>query len=258
MHIDIEVIKPIIKKAREIALPYYGNVAHIEKSAQMNDVLTALDTEIETYLKSELAIHYPDIAFVGEETGGDRSATRKWLCDPIDGTALFVRGMPFCTTMLALIEDGQVTFSVIYDFVTDHFYHAIKGAGAFCDGAPIHVSDRSSGKAYLSWETHLTKPENLETHFQLMKHGSFFKTMTAGHEFILVATGKIEGRICFDPFGGDYDYAAGSLLVSEAGGVVANIGSSVYDYTNLNFIASNKEIFSALTQGPDAVFPIQS
>ena len=63
----------------------------------------------------------------------------------------------------------------------------------------------------------------------------------------------------WDPldYGKDYDFAPGSLLVSEAGGVVANIGKTTYDYRNLNFIASNRPVFTALTEGAGALFPIQ-
>ncbi len=80
------------------------------------------------------------------------------------------------------------------------------------------------------------------------------QTISAGYEFVLVATGKIEARICFDPFGKDYDFAPGSLLVSEAGGIVANIGLTTYDYRNTNLIAGNKSVFENYTSGEAAIF----
>ena len=80
---------------------------------------------------------------------------------------------------------------------------------------------------------------------------------SAGYEYILVAVGKLEGRVCFNPYGEDYDYAPGSLLVSEAGGKVTNIGSTKYDFNNLNFIAANKPLYKEWTEGKDALFPIE-
>ncbi len=257
MTVDIAGVEPIIRKVREMVLPYYGNVEHRSKSELAYDIVTDLDVSVENFFREALSKIYPDVTFVGEETGGDRTAKKMWLCDPIDGTAHFVRGTPFCTTMLALIEDGVVTFSVIYDFVTDTLYYAQRGQGAFCNGTPIHVSDRSLKGSYLSWETHLLKEENLQTHLRLVRKSSFFKTICAGYEFTLVASGKIEGRICFDPFGKDYDFAAGSLLVSEAGGVVVNIGKNHYNYTNLDFLAVNPTVYSELTTGEDAIFPAE-
>jgi len=158
--------------------------------------------------------------------------------------------------MLALIEDGQVTFSVIYDFINDVCYHATRGKGAFRENERIHVSDRPLESAYLGWESHLDKPENLESFLKLREKVILFKTISAGYEYVLVATGKIEGRVNFDPHGKDYDFAPGSLLVSEAGGVVANLGSTTYNFRNTDLIAANPKVFEKLTSGPEAIFPI--
>lgn len=255
MLIDPAAIESIIRSVRGIVLPHWGSATFTAKSELAHDLVTELDVKVEELLKAELAKLYPDVAFVGEETGGDRSAERMWLCDPIDGTVHFIRGMPFCSTMLAYIEDGRVMASWIYLFVDDVLYHAVRDDGAFRDSVPIRVSERTLAQSYMGWETHSGKPENLEKHLKLTAVSSFFKTVSAGYEFCLVADGRLEGRICFDPWGKDYDFAAGSLLVEEAGGVVVNIGSETYDYTNLNFLACNPTVFKALTEGPEAIFP---
>lgn len=70
--------------------------------------------------------------------------------------------------------------------------------------------------------------------------------MSAGFEFTMIAQGKIDGRIQIDPFDSYYDYAAGALLVLEAGGVVTNFGSDKYDFKNLNFVATNSIIYREL------------
>ncbi len=251
----IEQIDPLIRKVREIILPFYGNVEHKEKNGS-HDLVTEIDVRVENFLREELANLFPEIAFVGEETGGDRTASRKWLCDPIDGTSYFIRGVPFCTTMLALIENDIVTFSIIYDFIGNKLYHATRGKGAFCDNEPIHVSDRPLKKSFLSWEIQPTIDADLVMHKRLCKDALFTKMICAGYEFVLVATGKAEGRLTINPSGKDYDFAPGSLLVEEAGGKVANIGSRVYDYRNLRFLATNPVVFKELTEGPDTIFPI--
>lgn len=257
MMIDEKAVEKAVRGVREMLLPhYYGEIAFTSKSDRGYDLVTELDVAVEEYLRAELGKLYPDIPFVGEETGGDREAKRKWLCDPIDGTAHFIRGNPFCTTMLALIEDGQVNMSFIYDFVGDVMYSAVRGQGAYRNGEPIHVSDRPLKGSYMGWETHIDQGENLKKDLALRATSSFFKSICAGTEFAMVAMGKLEGRICFDPFGKDYDFAPGSLLVEEAGGIVRNIGSSTYDYTNFNFIASNPVVYKELTEGPKALFPL--
>ena len=72
----------------------------------------------------------------------------------------------------------------------------------------------------------------------------------------MVACGQLEGRICLNPYGKDYDFAAGSLLVQEAGGIVANLGKNTYDYTETNLVAVSKKLFESLTLGEDPIFPI--
>ena len=80
--------------------------------------------------------------------------------------------------------------------------------------------------------------------------------ISAGFEYAMVASGKLDARISLDPYGKIWDFAPGSLLVAEAGGVVANIGSKGYDYRNFNFIAANPVIYKELTEGKNPLFPI--
>lgn len=254
-----DAVLPIIRRARKILLPHYGKVEFQTKQSDKRfELITDLDTRVEQFLKNEIAKAYPDIAFVGEEGDRDRNAKRFWLVDPIDGTTPFIRGIPFCTTMVALIEDGQVVFSAIYDFVQDIMYHAEKGKGAFANSEPIHVSNRPLRGACLVWQTHLDQEENMRWFLRLRKKCVLWHFGPSGFEFALIASGKLDGLVCVTPHGKDYDFAPGSLLVSEAGGVVANIGRRNYDYRNGNFIVANPQVFAGLTEGRDAIFPIPS
>ena len=243
-----DTVLSIVREAGNIALPGWG-LASItaEKSGHPADIVTEFDTKVEEFLKEKLAEVFPEIEFVGEEGSGNRDAARFWLVDPIDGTGHYMRGLPFCTTMLALIENGVVTFSVVYDFVGDKMYWAEKGKGAYMNDIPIHVSDRNSAQSYISWETHEEKIENLQKIAAFDKTGCF-RSISAGWEFAMVACGKLDARVSFDAWGKDYDFAPGSLLVAEAGGVVTNIGSSGYDYKNTNLIAGNAKIHKEIAE----------
>lgn len=247
MDIQIETLKPILDEIREIVMPHFGNVEFERKDDDWGSPITELDMAVENHLKEALAKHYPDIEFVGEETGGDRSAKRKWLCDPIDGTSLFIRGIPYCTTMLAFIEDDVVQFGLIYNFVTNDLYWAKRGHGAFKNDQRLQVSDKTPDRSYIFWEANIDKEENQQRLMQLNKFG-LMKLMCAGQEFALIAEGKIEGRVTFDAYGNDYDFAAGSLLIEEAGGIVTNIGSDTYDYRNTDFIAATPLLHKHLTE----------
>lgn len=255
---DIEAAIQVVQEAgQKLALSFGKTDSFRSKSGSAADVVTRLDIDTEKLIEERLMAHDPAIGFAGEESGGRKGTGRYWLLDPIDGTAHFIRGIPFCTTMLALVEDGQVVASVIYNFVTKELYTAQKGKGAELNGKPILVSERKLEESYLFVESNLGNEKNLPTYVALRKKTTIMQTINCGYEYGLIASGKIEGRICFDPYGADWDYAAGSLLVSEAGGVVANMGKDSYDFTNHDFIASNKAVYAELTQGSDALFPLK-
>jgi myo-inositol-1(or 4)-monophosphatase len=246
-----------MKATRPMLMERWGNADITAfKSDSAVDVVTETDVAVERQVSAALTAAYPDIGFVGEEDGGDRTASRFWLMDPIDGTGIFVRGMPFSTSMLALIEDGKVSFGAIYDFANDHMYFAERGAGAFREDERLRVSDRPLRNSYLFWEAKYDTPAGKAAFEGLRKKTAMLKTMSAGWEYAMIASGKAEGRVNVEPWGHDYDFAPGSLLVEEAGGIVANIGSRDYDYRNTNMIAANPVVFKDLTEGPDSLFPI--
>lgn len=253
-----EKVIPILRQLRPVVLPHWGSAEVIgKKSDSATDVVTEVDVEVEKIASKGLTEIYPDIEFVGEEQGGNRGAKRFWLMDPIDGTGHYIRGLPFCTTMIALIEDGQVNFSAIYDFLNDNMYWAERGKGAFRDNDRLQVSNRTLAQSYIGWEIRRDKKENDEIFSELRKRAVLFKSVSAGWEYAMIAAGKLDARICFDPYGKDYDFSPGSLLVSEAGGVVANLNSDSYDYRNTNFIAANPIIYKELTSGNNPLFPLK-
>jgi myo-inositol-1(or 4)-monophosphatase len=255
--VTAEPILHILREIRNILLPHWGQAEIVGKTdGRAFNVVTKLDTAVEEFTCHQLQKIYPDITFVGEENGGNREAERFWLMDPIDGTGHFIRGLPLCTSMLALIEEGQVTFGAVYDFLQDKMYWAQKGQGAFCDTARLQVASRTLKQSYLACETDLNKKENHLLFRKLQEMTVPLTSINAGWELAMVAAGKLDGRICCSPFGYDYDYAPGTLLIAEAGGVVANLGVKSFDYRNLDFIAASPTVFAELTEGPQALFPI--
>ncbi len=238
---------PILKEAGKELLKHFGKAEVLRnKSALPVDVVTKLDLWTEKFIASELKKLYPDIGFYGEEFGGNKSAKEFWLLDPIDGTAHFLRGVPLCTTMLALVENGQVVFSAINDFVRGDVYAAEKGRGAKQNGQPIFVSKRPLSDAYLFFEIDLDKKKNLDVFLKLKDKCMMLDTINCGFEFSQVAAGKMEGRLMLDPFGKDWDYAPGAFLVKEAGGALFNIGKNFYDYRNHSFFAGNPLVYKEL------------
>lgn len=250
------IAKRVVLEAGEVLAKNFGtaNVTH-QKSERGVDVVTQLDVDVENLIAQRLFDFDNNIGFVGEEFGERQQSDRFWLVDPIDGTSHFVRGIPYCTTMVALVEDGQVVLSLINNFVTHELFEAARGKGSKLNGQPIHVSTRSLKEAYIAYESDLKSPESLDKFLKMRHATTLLTTINCGYEYGLIASGKLEGRICVEPFGKDWDYAPGSLLVAEAGGKVTNIGNSSYDYKNHNFLATNSVVHGELTQGENALFP---
>lgn len=256
-----QALEVAIAAARDAGVELKKHYGRIDAEAKQNngtesgDIVTRLDRETETFLSNRFKAFDPTIGFRGEEFGVENHADITWLVDPIDGTSHFVRGLPFCTTMIALVDRGHVVLSVIHDFVNDQTYYAARGGGAFKNGQPIQVSDRPLNKAIVSFETRLHEPENLAPYLAVRGAvGGVIATINCGFEFAMIASGKLDGRITKHPYGMDWDFAPGSLLVQEAGGVITNHGSDKYDYTKHDFVAANPLVHAALTSGEGAVF----
>ncbi|KKR47852.1 MAG: Inositol-phosphate phosphatase [Candidatus Curtissbacteria bacterium GW2011_GWA1_40_16] len=247
----------IAKEAGVLLKPHFGKIEVVrQKSPSGPDVVTDLDVKAENLIAKRLSTETPLIGFVGEESGNSNKKDKFWLVDPIDGTAHYIRGIPVCTTMIALIDKGEVVLSVINNFVTGEVFSASKNQGAKLNGKPIRVSDRSLSESYISIESRLDDEETVKKYLELKKVTTIFHTISCGYEYGLIASGKLEGRICINPYGDDYDYAPGGVLVKEAGGVVANIGFNSYNYKNHDFIATNPIIYKELTQGQKSILPV--
>src|SRR5688572_25566435 len=222
----LAAVEETMREAGQRLAKHYGNVEHRAKSDNVWDHVTKLDLETESFLDRELEKFNPSIGFAGEEHGVTRKGEQFWLVDPIDGTGHFIRGMPFCTIMLSLIDKGRVELGAIHNFVNQEFFSARRGGGAFCNGTAISVSQRDLHNGFIHAEINVEVGKNLEVYKQLNRRCNIMDTYNCGWDFSMIASGKMEGRIVKDGWGQDWDYAAGSLLVSEAGGKVTNLDQS--------------------------------
>lgn len=246
--------------ARDVAVELrqgFGiHVAPESKSDDSWDVVTKYDLGAERRLRELLEPFDPGLDFCGEEFGGNLKSSNTWMVDPIDGTGHFTRQSPMCTTMISLIVDDEVQVGVIYNFVTDEMFSCHRGGGTYLNGQPVRVIERALKQSYLVFEINTQKANNLALYGRLEQLTAPINVMAAGHGFVVVAGGRYDGRICKDGWGYEWDYAAGPLLVEEAGGKVTNIGTDSFDWRNFDSIAANRRVHAELTEGDDAVFPL--
>lgn len=211
----------IVRSAGDIAAK-----THIKTSAA--DLVTEYDVAVEAFLKEKLLALVPDAVFFGEEEAlqGDPSKGWVFIVDPIDGTTNFVRGFRQSGISIALAREGQVEYGVVYDPYREELFSAQRGVGAFLNGQPIHVSDKPLSEGIFIMGTAIYKREYIDPSMslttQLLRRSCDFRRFgAAAQDLCYVACGRAE--LFFEYSLSPWDYAAGSLIVTEAGGVASTV-----------------------------------
>lgn len=232
-----------LHRVRPILLATYGKVDHELKYD--DTVVTHLDKQIETDMRKVLKALDPAIGIEGEEYGIEGSRETYWLIDPIDGTENFIRGLPTFRSHACLIENGKVIWTLIYYFVTDEIWTARKGKGAWRNGVQVHMQHRPLNRSWFDINVSLLNKDHIAFLQKLRPHISAYVIM---RDTGPVISGKVDGYLGLDAAGSDWDFAPRSLLFTEAGAHMTNLGSKVYDFKNHNFILAHSKNFEELTR----------
>ncbi len=183
------------------------------------DLVSVADRAVEDRIRERFAAAFPDDGILGEEGGGDVT-DRFWLIDPIDGTANFLRGVPFWCVALAYVIDGEPALGIIYDPVQDHLYAGRRGAGATRNGRPMQVAATADlAKATVAVGYAVREPHErvLSVLDRTLSVGATFKGYgSCAMALALVADGRLDAF--FEEHINAWDCLGGLLLVNEAGG----------------------------------------
>ena len=155
--------------------------------------VTIADKCINDYLIKRVKEKYPEHSVDGEEEKYLNSSKYVWVCDPIDGTSMYTRGIMVSVFSLALVFDGVPIVGVVYDPYLDKMYTAIKGNGAYCNNKKIHVNSKKFGELGLSidwcmWNN--AKYDTIELAKILRKNSKMCQVGSTAHAAMLVAEGK--------------------------------------------------------------------
>ncbi|RSK48054.1 inositol monophosphatase family protein [Hymenobacter rigui] len=220
------------------------NRSHIELKG-VHDLVSYVDKETEKLLVAGLREVLPEAGFITEEgtEGADRAEEYNWVIDPLDGTTNFVHGLPVYCVSVGLVKGNELVAGVVYEVVRDECFRAAKGAGAFCNELPIHVSDVPDlNNSLIATGFPYTKFELMNDYLQVL--GSFMRRShgvrrigSAAADLAYVAAGRFEGFFEFNL--NSYDVAAGILLVREAGGRVTEFLQDGDPLSGRQVVASN-------------------
>lgn len=206
--------------------------------------VTVADKEINRLVIEAVHETYPGHDIIGEEESSvvHRSG-RVWVCDPVDGTIPFVRGIPTSVFSLALVEDGAPIAAVIYDPWCDRLCTAEKGKGTFLNGKPVRVSEQRGLDGCAIGITTFNRADYDYTgvYGELERCGgrNAFNLGSTAYMGMLVACGLLDAHIF--PHHTVHDVAAQRLVVEEAGGRATDIrgNDQRYDGAVDGFVATN-------------------
>ena len=223
--------------AGEILKKGFGTTYSITSKDGRHDLLTEYDLKSEQYLIEAIQKKYPNHAILSEEKGGTYETTDQilWILDPIDGTVNFAHQIPiFCISIAATLND-QPLCGVIYNPITNELFHAAKGEKAFFHDEPISVSKVSRfDQAMFATGFPYNVAENpnhcIEHLTHILRQGSPIRRMgSAALDLAYLAAGRVDAfwEVILNP----WDFAAGSLIVEEAGGTITQMDNQPITFT---------------------------
>jgi len=230
----------------------FGHSEESEKQSSHN-LVTQADLASEKLICDHLHRILPTATFLREEgeSTGDEFSPEVWVVDPLDGTNNFAHGIPQFSVSIALVRDGQFQLGVVFDPNRQELFSAWKGGGAWLNGKPIHVSKRATlqqsvvctGFYYDRGELVRKTLGTIERLFMTNVRG-IRRLGSAALDLSWVACGRLDGY--FEYQLGTWDYAAGALLVAEAGGQCCDRNGADMTISAGNVIASNALIHKDL------------
>lgn len=245
---DIRRIISLVKETKEI-ITNRDMASHVKEKG-MADYVTQVDVAVQDFLKNALHTLAPEIQFLGEETGLQRMESDSyWILDPVDGTTNLMHDYQHSVVSLALCRQKEIVMGIVYDPFHDELFYAVKGGGSFLNGSPIHVSSAQKLSETIigvgTAKRELAR-ENFSRFLQVYENSQDIRRLgSAALELAYTACGRQGGY--FEVYLNPWDYAAGMLLVQEAGGKVTDwIGNAIDPAQGSQVVGTNGQIHEEL------------
>lgn len=230
-----EITLPIAFAAGKAILSFY----HASMKVTIKDddsPVTEADLAANAIILEGLQRAFPHDGYLTEETDDNPerlTKSRVWIIDPLDGTASYVHMTDQFTVNIALAVDHEIVFSVVYAPAMNELYYAIKGHGAFMlkDGQekPLHVNSKHHDYTFLSSQFHVSKKDEVyrQEKADLIGH---IQVMGSSMKPCYIARGLAEVAVKIGPGTKEWDIAAPSLVLQEAGGVFVKPNGEPFRY----------------------------
>jgi len=255
-HQFVPAMAEIAREAGALLMGYFQRRVKVEYKGDV-DLVTEADRASEALITRRIRERWPGHNILGEEgTRTEQGSEYRWYVDPLDGTTNFAHGFPVFCVSLGLEHNGERVAAVIFDPTRDEMFTAEKGAGAFLNGRPIHVSAISNlaeclvATGFPSHKRH--KNPNIFFYHQItLKTHGVRRAGSAALDLCDVACGRFDGFWEFNL--NPWDTAAGVLMVEEAGGQVTRFDGQPFRLDSKETMASNGLLHDALLREFQAI-----
>lgn len=253
IHPMLNIAIQAARNASRIILRYIDRLDSItvtEKSR--NDLVTEVDRYSEEEIVSTIEKSYPDHSILAEESGLKKRNKFCWVIDPIDGTTNYVHGIPHYAISIAMKNADKLEIAVIYDPIRDELFTASAGGGARLNNRRIRVSNVIKlESALIGTGFPFREMQNFDDYLKIFstilpKAAGIRRAGSAALDLAYVASGRFDGF--WESGLGEWDMAAGALIIKEAGGMVSDYKAGSDYLINGDIIAGNPKIFSALLE----------
>jgi len=218
----------VMKECGKIMLNADRDAAMIDEKAGHANFVTTYDKMVQVKLQESFAKILPEAVFVGEEEDIHASIEKGYafIVDPIDGTTNFIKDYHISAISVGLLKDGEQFLGAVYNPYLDELFTAVKGEGAYLNGQPIHVSNQPLSNGVVLFGTAPYYEElnrkSFDMAYEYFKQAlDIRRSGSAALDLCSIASGRAE--LYFELRLSPWDYAAGSLIVTEAGGIVTTV-----------------------------------
>jgi myo-inositol-1(or 4)-monophosphatase len=239
----LQVAIAAAKDAGRVQMLHFGHSHHVEYKGDI-DPVTIVDKLCEETIVQQITAVFPDHDLLTEESPFERKGSPwKWVVDPLDGTTNYLHGYPCFCVSIGLEVEGEVKLGVVYNPVLDELFHAERGEGAFLNGNPISVS-REDGldRSFLCTGFPYDVREYADFYLRyfrqfIIRSFAIRRPGSAAIDLSYLAAGRFDGfwELKLHP----WDVAAGSLIVTEAGGKITDFKGKPFDVYSEEMLASN-------------------
>jgi myo-inositol-1(or 4)-monophosphatase len=215
-----------------------------------NDYVTEVDRAAEADIIETIRRLHPDHAFLGEESGQTGTGDVVWIIDPLDGTTNFMHGFPTFAVSIGCQIKGRMEHAVVFDVMRQELFTASRGDGAQLDGRKIRVSKQTTleGSLIATGFPYRVDSPWLDEYLAMLKTvmtkaAGLRRPGAAAIDLAYVAAGRVDGfwEMGLKP----WDTAAGTLLITEAGGRVGTLTGEEYKQGG-HIVGGTPKVFTAL------------